>query len=403
MPVSDLIADLEAMALRHAPQREVYVRAACIDGCVYVDLGDPRWRAIEIGPTGWQVVVNPPARFVRAPGTLPLPMPEHGGSIANVRSLFDTVGEEEFVLIVHWLVTAFVRDHQKPVLIFRGGEGTAKTTLMRVLQALIDPRCAPPLGVPSSESKLLSAARSTYLVPLDNVCGLTPRMSDALCRLVTGGSNQPLIINGIADVVSKPDLADRSIFLDLAPITDARRRTQRDVTAEFAKMGPHVLGVILDILALGLRNLPQTKPARLPRMADFAKLAIACETAWWPAGTFEAAYDANRADAVEALLEADPVGTAARSFVASRKSWTGTATELDGMLRAMSGNLTGVIDWPAEPRILASRLKALATSLLKVGVEVNFDRARDRAVNGIEPAVNPADQVAVGDVANEQI
>jgi hypothetical protein len=38
---------------------------------------------------------------------------------------------------------------------------------------------------------------------------------------------------------------------------------------------------------------------KLPRMADFALWAMACETAFWPTGTFARSYDANRGVALE--------------------------------------------------------------------------------------------------------
>jgi hypothetical protein len=47
--------------------------------------------------------------------------------------------------------------------------------------------------------------------------------------------------------------------------------------------------------------------ARLPRMADYAVWVRACETAIWSAGMHMAAYDTNRADAVDVFLDANPV------------------------------------------------------------------------------------------------
>jgi hypothetical protein len=176
----------------------------------------------------------------------------------------------------------------------------------------------------------------------------------------------------------RPDLADRAIFLDLGAITDARRRSLNDLTAEFLRRRPKILGAIFDAIACGLRNLSHTKPSALPRMADFAIFATACETCSWPAGSFVSAYQANRADAVESFLEADPVASAVRTFVAKRTMWTGTATEVDGILRAMSGNTENTSGWPAEPRLVAVRLRELAASLVKVGVIVTFTKARDR-------------------------
>jgi hypothetical protein len=66
-----------------------------------------------------------------------------------------------------------------------------------------------------------------------------------------------------------------------------------------------ILGVLLDAVAEGLKRLPDTHLPKLPRMADFALWATACETALWPADTFSSAYCGNRDEAVDTtLLEA---------------------------------------------------------------------------------------------------
>src|SRR5271163_2970791 len=59
-----------------------------------------------------------------------------------------------------------------------------------------------------------------------------------------------------------------------------------------------------------LRDLPTTCITALPRMADFARWATACEGAFWPPGTFIAAYNNNRAEAAEQLIETDLVASA---------------------------------------------------------------------------------------------
>ena len=55
---------------------------------------------------------------------------------------------------------------------------------------------------------------------------------------------------------------------------------------EIEKARPRILGALPDAIARGLRRLAETRLERLPRMADFALWATACETALWPAGTF---------------------------------------------------------------------------------------------------------------------
>ena len=49
-------------------------------------------------------------------------------------------------------------------------------------------------------------------------------------------------------------------------------------------------------------------------MADFAEWATACETAFWPSGTFMAAYNDNLLEVVDTVLEADLVGSTLRLF-----------------------------------------------------------------------------------------
>src|SRR5204863_5135139 len=78
----------------------------------------------------------------------------------------------------------------------------------------------------------------------------------------------------------------------------------------------------------GLRAAGSVHLARLPRMADFVLRATACETAFWPVGTFARAYAANRRAAIESIIEADPVATCVRAIMVDRTTWTGSASEL---------------------------------------------------------------------------
>jgi hypothetical protein len=128
-------------------------------------------------------------------------------------------------------------------------------------------------------------------------------LSDAFCRLATGASfglrqlytdaeevlfqaARPILLNGIDDVIARSDLADRALFLTLPPIADHRRRVERQLWREFEVPRPRILGSLLDAAAHGLRNVAGIHVEELPRMADFALWATACETAFWPAGTF---------------------------------------------------------------------------------------------------------------------
>ena len=119
-------------------------------------------------------------------------------------------------------------------------------------------------------------------------------------------------------------------------------------------------------------------------MADFALWATACETALWPAGTFWSAYCGNRDEAVEGVIDADPIAAAVRALMATRTEWTGTASDLLGALAEMAGERVAKSKtWPDSPRALAGRLRRAATFLRKIGIEIGFERegrARTRII-----------------------
>jgi hypothetical protein len=110
---------------------------------------------------------------------------------------------------------------------------------------------------------------------------------------------RPLLVNGIEDIIAERILADRGVFLTLAPIGEHHRRSETELWREFDSARPRILGALLDAAVRGSQALPTVRLSSLPRMADFALWATACATALWPAGTFAHAYEANRKAAVE--------------------------------------------------------------------------------------------------------
>jgi hypothetical protein len=133
---------------------------------------------------------------------------------------------------------------------------------------------------------------------------------------------------------------------------------------------------LLDAVSHGLRALPGVRLEQLPRMADFALWATACEPAFCPAGDFLHAYKANRRSAIEDVVDADPVAARIRDIMAARVMWSGNATDL---LRVAAANprdeasWTGV-GWPKFPRALAGRLRRAQTPLRALGIEITFGR-----------------------------
>jgi len=292
--ISSMLDLLEARAQFDAPERSVHIRIAEHDKHIYLDLTDKDWRTVQIGPDGWRIVSSPPVRFCRAPGMLPLPAPQRGGSIDALAPYLNLREPNEFVLVVAWLLASLPQGVPYPVLVIAGEQGSAKTALTKILRALIDPNVAPTRAPPREERDLMIAAKNGHILAFDNVSGLPSWLSGALCRLATGGgfairklytdcdevlfqAVRPAILNGIEDIVHRSDLADRAIFLTLGPIADEDRRTERELWRELEAMRPRILGALLDAAAHGLRRFPSIRLERSPRMADFTRWATACE------------------------------------------------------------------------------------------------------------------------------
>src|SRR5262249_35732001 len=121
---------------------------------------------------------------------------------------------------------------------------------------------------------------------------------------------------------------------------------------------PKILGVLFDMMVHGLKMLPVTRLVNPPRMADFAHWAVACGVA-----DFEAAYDANRQNAINVMLSHDPVAKAVRALVKERKVWRGIMEELLDIV----GPTTGI----KSTKKLSDDLRRLATSLRTVGVHTD--------------------------------
>jgi hypothetical protein len=383
---------LEARAQFDGPERAVHVRTAEHAERLYLDLADEGWRVVEIGRDGWRVITSPPVRFRRPAGMLSLPVPQQGGSIEVLNSFLNVASRNDFVLVVCWLLAALRCGGPYPLLAISGEQGSAKTVLSKLLRALIDPNAAPVRSLSREERELMIAANNGYLLAFDNLSGLPVWLSDSLCRLATGGSfavrqlytddeevlfqaARPILLNGIEDIVSRADLGDRAIFLTLAPIGEAQRRAESELWRQFESARPHILGALLDAVAHGLRALAHVRLDRLPRMADFALWATACETAFWPAGTFARAYAANRRAAIESIIEADPVAACVRAIMLDRTMWTGSAADLLRLCaESARDDISRGIGWARSPRALAGRLRRAQTFLRALGIEIVFSR-----------------------------
>jgi hypothetical protein len=389
--VADALGVMEGRALYGGPKREVYVRIGNRKGAIYIDLCDPSWRAIKVTCDGWEIVTNPPVKFRRSRGMKPLPLPHRGGSIDMLKPFLNVSGENSFVLLVSWVVAGLRLQGPFPVLVLLGEAGSAKSTTARVLRELIDPNTSPLRAEPRDVRDLMVAARNSWCVAFDNVSHLPPWLSDALCRLATGGgfstrelytddqekifeAMRPVLLNGIDGVVTRGDLMDRSLIDYLPAISAKQRLPEKKFWQLFRKAQPLLLGSLLDALVSALRRLPTVKLERRPRMADFAEFAVAAEQSFgWPEGTFMCAYDSNLASANALTLDASPLVPPLKRLTVNHDVWSGTAADLLRSLVRRANDEVQQRNWPKNPQVLSGQLRRIAPNLRAAGIDVQFD------------------------------
>lgn len=372
-----------------ATRRDVFVRVGGYAGKVFIDLGTEEWDAIVVDEDGWQIVKNPSIAFRRPASMRPLPTPLRGYDMAQLRP-FLNLEPEQWPLVAAWLIAATSPSGPYPILAFVGEQGSAKSAMVRVLKGLLDPAAAGLRGQPEEVRDLWVGANNSWVLAYDNVSHLNNDVSDALCRLATGGgyakranytddgefvmdAQRPVVINGIGEVVTRPDLMDRTILIAPPTIPEDKRRNEKEFWRAFDAARPYLLGALLDALSVALARIGGVQLDALPRMADFAMLAAAAEPAYRADIGFLEAYAENREEAHATVIESSTLGEHLRKLVLVNGAWEGTAAELlTALNERASENEQRSRAWPKAPNKLPGALQRIAPSLRHIGVDVTL-------------------------------
>src|SRR5215211_886497 len=120
--LNDALNTIRAIAVYHGLEMPVFVRVA---------------------PEGYEVVSRPPVAFVRKAGFAPLPYPVDGGTVDDIRPFLNVGSDGDFMLVAAWAAFSLSPQCPFPVLVLQGEQGSAKSTTVRVLRALVGPAVEP--------------------------------------------------------------------------------------------------------------------------------------------------------------------------------------------------------------------------------------------------------------------
>jgi hypothetical protein len=382
---------LEGRAVHDGELVRVHRRIAEHCGRIYLDLADEEWRAVEIDAAGWRVVQEPPVHFVRGAGMLPLPVPT-AGKVHDLRRFINVATNADFEVCVGWLLGALQPRGPFPVLALSGRQGSAKSTAARLLISMIDASKAPLRSAPKSEDDLLVSAQHGRVICFDNVSGLSASLSDALCRLATGGGtakrklytddeaiildvSTPVILTGIGNYIQRGDLADRALPVNLRPLRDGEYQPERDLMRQFEAARAGILGGLLDALSCSIRRRSEVTGAT--RMADFDSAVEAAGPALgWAPGHFNRLLADVRDHSRRSHVEDDDLAQALMAL----PPWQGTM----GALRdRLAGD--GPKPWlPRSARGLSAALTRLEPALEHVGLVINRSRRAGERIVALE-------------------
>jgi hypothetical protein len=389
--LKDAIRVLAASAKHHGPRHDVFIRIARVGDTIWLDLGREQWDAVKITRDGWSVVPTPEVKFRRSRGLLALPEPVRGTKSLTTM-IKQVINITDPMLLIAWLLGSLRGRQPYPLLNVTGEQGSAKSSACRNLRRLIDPNTADLRLPPKEPRDVMIAAINSLIIAYDNLSTIPDWLSDALCVLSTGGgfgtrelysdmdealfsAHRPILLNGITDVVTRPDLLDRALVVTLDPIPDDKRKSESDLDAAFAAAHPYILAALLDAVVVALKNESTTVITELPRMADFATWVVAAESALgWEPGAFLAAYRANQQAAIENVLDGDVVVEAIKDLPElDAAGWTGQLKDL--LLRIPENKYK-----PTSPRALRSALRRKAPALRRVGITMEFHRGHVKTV-----------------------
>jgi putative DNA primase/helicase len=401
--LDDALRVCEALA-QDGPQYATWRRTAADGGNIYFDLCDSEWRSVKITRQGWVVGQFPHVKFLRSSSARALPEPQIGGDINGLRGLINIGSTDDFVLALAWLVAAMRPTGPYPLLCVSGEQGSGKSASTDMLARLIDNEIGKKRTVSKEERDLVIAAVNAHVLAFDNMSSVPNWISDALCRLSTGGgfatrqlhsdsdqlvleASRPVILNGIPDLTGRADLADRSISLFLPRLPEGSRQTEAQIKASFDREWPLLLGCLCSGVSSGLRSVDSVKLANPPRMADFAQWATACMPGLGFEGNdFLAAYSHNRADVAEIALENDPFASQVVKTIKDHRAtgYVGTAARLFELVNEFAPqSIKSMRVWPSSEAAFGKALRRAAPLIRAEGFEIDLNKrtAKERQVS----------------------
>ena len=358
-------------------------------------LSDDEWTMLMVKAGGWKKAYSKKIKFLRDDSDEAQVMPCGGGNLLELLRKYVNMDEDSFILFAVYIVQAFSRNSSHFAAIISSGMGTGKSTLTKVMRALIDPSRTGATVMPSNETDLKNMLANGYMVCFDNTATLSARFSNILCAAITGSREAKrklytdndqiilnlhnlVVLNGIDIVPYKSDLAERSLLFELQPIGKKQRKTDDAFWRDFKMDRASIVGAILDTLAKAMELLPAVEHKGLHRMADANLEMIAIAMALgFSQDDFQKLLNDNKKKLQDAYTQMNPFVDFVASYMRGR---TDVNMAAEALYRDMHTKIIGSCKFfPESPSALSRKLNQEREALLAVGYE--FSRGEKKRDN----------------------
>lgn len=378
---------LNGLARFEGECHEVHIRMAIYNGDYYMDLAEVgKSRAICIKAGGWEIINNPPVRFLRPNTTRALPEPCGGGDLSSLWQIAN-ISENDRILVIAWLIESMRPDTPFPILELIGEQGSAKSTTQKILRQLIDPNACDLRAAPKTLEDIFVTAGVNWLVSYENISYLSSPIQDTFCVLATGGgfakrklytdadeaviiAKRPIIINGISAAITAQDLVDRAISIETPTII--KRTESTDIWKHYEEQKPQLLGALLDIFSSALLRLPNIELPVIdcPRLIEFTKLGMAISEVLGQEGNdFLYVFQLSRSELISRTIDANPVASALIEWF-EKRSKEAVSLPVKTLFSQVEVFKSGNTDsWPKSPKGFADSLRRLAPALRQMGID----------------------------------
>lgn len=398
---------LNANAANSGKVEDVWTRIGRVEDVIYYDLKDEE-NIVKISKDGVQILsdfanIEELPKFIRKSVSAKqvLPKKQNNTSLEALLKPYLNLSDEQITLLLIALITWFIPDTPKVILLLTGEQGAGKTVLAKIIQSIVDPVNHESVFMPRGTKNIGVVLASHYVVSFDNLSEISGEVSDLLCQVSTGGSimnrqlytdgeasilsfKNCLILNGITDIAAKPDLLDRIVHFELKNL-DKKRLTEEQLWKAFKNDLPAILYEIFDILHKAIkeyRNITLDFPGR---MADFETWGSAISKVMkGNEKYFQQAYKENRDSVALSIIENNALCSLVMDLVkktnGSVSYFTPTGFYIALIKIASENNIitTNTRTFPASPAALTKKLERFIPVLEKAGIGINYYRSGNR-------------------------